>query len=56
MQPRFHNQWQGVIKVNDGNIVSEVRLEIAPNVSVLVTVSTGSDKAHRHDEPSNQRR
>ncbi len=56
MQPSIHNQWQGIIKVNNGNIVSEVRLEIAPNVSVLVTVSTGSDDAHRRNEPSTQRR
>ncbi|HEY8098792.1 MAG TPA: hypothetical protein VIE65_22215 [Methylobacter sp.] len=54
MQPSIHNQWQGIIKVNNGNIVSEVRLEIAPNVSVLVTVSTGSDETHRLNEPSAQ--
>jgi molybdopterin-binding protein len=51
MQPSIHNQWQGIIKVNDGNIVSEVRLEIAPNVSVLVTVSTAPDEAHGRNEP-----
>ncbi len=56
MKPSIHNQWHGIIKVNNGNIVSEVRLEIAPNVSVLVTVSTGSDEAHGINEPSTQRR
>lgn len=56
MNPNIHNQWQGIIKVNGDKIVSEVRLEIAPNVSVLVTVSTGTDDAHRHNEPSTHRR
>jgi molybdopterin-binding protein len=51
MQPSIYNQWQGIIKLNNGNIVSEVRLEIAPNVSVLVTVSTGSDETHGRNEP-----
>ncbi len=56
MQPSVHNQWQGIVKVNNGNIVSEVKLEIAPNVSVLVTVSTASDEAQKRNEPSAQPR
>ncbi len=40
MKLSTRNQWQGIVKaINHGNIVSEVTLEIAPNVSVIATVS-----------------
>jgi len=40
MQLSTRNQWQGVVTaINHGNIVSEVTLEIAPNVSVISIVS-----------------
>ncbi len=40
MQLSTRNQWSGIIKaINHGNIVSEVTVEIAPNVSVIAIVS-----------------
>jgi molybdopterin-binding protein len=43
MKLSTRNQWQGIVKaVNHGNIVSEVTLEIAPNVSVTAIVSKTS--------------
>lgn len=56
MHPSIHNQWQGIAKINNGKIISEVRLEIAPNVSVVVKVSTGSAETLGHNEPGAQLR
>jgi len=43
MKLSTRNQWQGTIKtIKHGNIVSEVTLEIAPNVSVTAIVSKAS--------------
>jgi len=40
MQLSNSNQWQGIVKaINHGNIVSEVTLEMAPNISVRAIVS-----------------
>ena len=43
MKLSTRNQWQGTIKaIKHGNIVSEVTLEIAPNVAVTAIVSKTS--------------
>jgi molybdopterin-binding protein len=43
MKLSTRNQWYGTIKaIKHGNIVSEVTLEIAPNVSVTAIVSKTS--------------
>jgi molybdopterin-binding protein len=43
MKLSTRHQWQGIVKaVTHGNIVSEVTLEIAPNVSVTAIVSKTS--------------
>jgi molybdopterin-binding protein len=43
MQPTTCNQWQGTIKaINHGTIVSEVILEIAPEVSMTAIVAKSS--------------
>ena len=43
MQLSTRNQWQGTIKaINNGTIVSEVTLEISPEISVTSIVSTSS--------------
>jgi molybdopterin-binding protein len=40
MQLSTRNQWQGVIKtINQGAIVSEVTLEISPEITVTAIVS-----------------
>ncbi|MEQ1620990.1 MAG: TOBE domain-containing protein [Methylococcales bacterium] len=40
MQLSTRNQWQGTITaINHGNIVSEVTLEISPEISVVSIVS-----------------
>jgi molybdopterin-binding protein len=40
MQLSTRNQWQGIVKaINHGNIVSEVTLEISPEVTVISIVS-----------------
>jgi len=46
MQLSNSNQWQGIVKaINHGNIVSEVTLEMAPNISVRAIVSKISVEA-----------
>jgi molybdate transport system regulatory protein len=43
MQLSTRNQWPGTVKaINNGNIVSEVILELAPNISVTAIVSRAS--------------
>jgi molybdopterin-binding protein len=43
MQLSTRNQWQGTIKaINHGTIVSEVTLEISPEISVTSIVSKSS--------------
>jgi molybdopterin-binding protein len=40
------NPWQGIVKaIHHGNMVSEVTLEMAPNVSVTASVSNTSVKS-----------
>jgi molybdopterin-binding protein len=40
MQLNNNNHWQGIVKaINHGNVVSEVTLEMAPNISVRAIVS-----------------
>ncbi len=40
MKLSTRNQWQGIVTaITHGNIVSEVTLEIAPDVSVIAIVS-----------------
>lgn len=40
MQLSTRNQWQGIVKaINHGDIVSEVTLEMSPNISVTAIVS-----------------
>jgi molybdate transport system regulatory protein len=46
MQLSNSTQWQGIVKaINHGNIVSEVTLEMAPNISVRAIVSKISVEA-----------
>jgi molybdopterin-binding protein len=40
MKPSISNQWFGVVKaINHGSSVSEVTLELAPNISATAIVS-----------------
>jgi len=46
MKLSTRNRWQGVVKaIKHGNIVSEVTLEMAPNISVTTVVSKFSAEA-----------
>jgi len=46
MQISTRNQWPGVVKaINHGNIVSEVTLEISPDVTVVSIVSKSAVEA-----------
>ncbi len=46
MQINTRNQWQGIVKaIKNGNIVSEVTLEMAPNISVIAIASKVSVEA-----------
>jgi molybdopterin-binding protein len=46
MKLTTRNQWPGIVKaVNHGSIVSEVTLEIAPDISVIAIVSKSSVEA-----------
>jgi molybdopterin-binding protein len=43
MELSTRNQWPGTVKtITNGNIVSEVTLELAPNISVTAIVSKAS--------------
>ena len=40
MQPSNSSQWQGIVRaIHHGNSISEVTLEMAPNISVRAMVS-----------------
>jgi molybdate transport system regulatory protein len=46
MQINTRNQWQGIVKaIKNGNIISEVTLEMAPNISVIAIASKVSVEA-----------
>jgi molybdopterin-binding protein len=46
MQLSTRNQWQGIVKaINHGSIVSEVTLEISPEVTVISIVSKAAVEA-----------
>jgi molybdopterin-binding protein len=46
MKLSTRNRWQGVVKaIKHGNIVSEVTLEMSPNISVTTVVSKFSAEA-----------
>ena len=46
MKLSTRNQWPGIVKaVSHGSIVSEITLEIAPDISVIAIVSKNSVEA-----------